>query len=467
MMRGVNEIQQTFLGQEDILAIISTETATEICDSNHIPTNSIDYVFTDPPYGGTYHYGALNFVWEVWNQMDISYHPREVVISEDGSITFQDWVDRMKSSIQQIFDVLKPGRWMSLCFHGEVDLWVALHDKLAEVGFIAEDREMTLYLDTAQKSYNQTTGETSKKRDLIINFRKPYLGEITGQLALFNESDFSTFQDAASALIVDALTSHPGSTADRLYDELVSRMVRKGQFERHDFDELLRSVAEPVSEARMANLFEKEQPNLFGTHEVVRWYLKATVDIVDEAESAKETSAARRLEAFMARYLAENPQEAGVHYSDLFERYLPVKDKPRRLLQEWLPEFFYKTAEGVWRPPANESERAELAALRSSGLLRRVKRFGNALLHGVPPAERDQPESPATLADWIRQCRRAGLYEIGRALYEKSGAKFDGLDEVALVELEEDYQVCVRRSEAQPESKKKKNQPTIVDKVDE
>lgn len=224
-------------------------------------------------------------------------------------------------------------------------------------------------------------------------------------------------------------------------------MVRTGQFERHDFEALLRSVAEPVSEARMANLFEKEQPNLFGTHEIVRWYLKASADVVDEAESAKETAAARHLETFMARYLAENPEEAGVHYSNLFEQYLPVKDKPRRLLQEWLPEFFIKTSEGTWRPPANEQERAQLAVLRSSGLLRRVKRFGNALLEGVPPHDRDKPESPAALADWVRQCRRVGLYEIGRTLYEKSGIRFDGLDEVRLIELEEDYQVCVRRSE--------------------
>ena len=89
-----------------------------------------------------------------------------------------------------------------------------------------------------------------------------------------------------------------------------------------------------------------------------------------------------------------------------------------------------------------------------------MKRFGNALLDGTPPAERDRPESPATLADWVRQCRRAGLYEIGRALYEKSGVRFDGLDEVALVELEEDYQVCVRRSEVKP-TPKKRNQPSL------
>lgn len=161
----------------------------------------------------------------------------------------------------------------------------------------------------------------------------------------------------------------------------------------------------------------------------------------------------------------ENPEELGVHYSDLFEQYLPVKDKPRRLLQEWLPEFFFKTPEGTWRPPADDQERAQLAALRSSGLLRRVKRFGNALLQGVPPHERDKPESPSTLADWVRQCRRAGLYEIGRVLYEKSGIKFDGLDEVKRIELEEDYQVCVRRSEVKPVAKKK-SQPTLFEEIE-
>jgi hypothetical protein len=186
-----------------------------------------------------------------------------------------------------------------------------------------------------------------------------------------------------------------------------------------------------------------------------RWYLLATAGQVDEAESAKEAAAARKLEEYMLKGEKHLPpssflpspfsREDGVHYSDLFEQYLPIKDKPRRLLQDWLPEFFYKTADGAWRPPANEEERQQKAALRSSGALRRIKRFANALLDGVPPAERDKPESPATLADWVRQCRRAGLYEIGRALYEKSGVRFDGLDEVSLLELEEDYQVCARR----------------------
>jgi hypothetical protein len=455
--RSLSEITNTNL-------LISTESSTNL---QKIPDNSIDYIFTDPPYAGNVQYGELNYFWEAWLGFNTDWRRDEIIVNKMADKSDEDWATLMRNAMEECYRVLKPGRWISLTYHDTSEgTWQLLQDLMAEIGFITENSSETLFIDTGQKTYNQKMADKVTKRDLVINFRKPYPGELTGQLSLFDASDFATFQEAARLVLVEALTNHPGSTADRLYDELVSRLVRKGQFERHDFDELLLSVAEPVREPRMANLFEKEQPNLFGTHEVVRWYLKATVDVVDEAESAKETSAARRLETFMARYLAKNPEEAGVHYSDLFEQYLPIKDKPRRLLQEWLPEFFFKTAEGTWRPPANESERAELAALRSSGLLRRVKRFGNALLQGVPPAEHDKPESAATLADWVRQCRRAGLYEIGRVLYEKSGIKFDGLNEVALVELEEDYQVCVRRSEVKPVTKKK-SQQSVFDEINE
>jgi hypothetical protein len=148
----------------------------------------------------------------------------------------------------------------------------------------------------------------------------------------------------------------------------------------------------------------------------------------------------------MQTYLSQNPDETGVHFSDLFEQNLTVPDKPRRNLKEWLPEFFFRTEAGTWRPSANEEEHEQKAALRSTGTLRRIKRFGNALLEGVPPAERDRPENVATAANWIRQCRRAGLYELGRALFEKGSFNFFELDDEAFLEIEEDYQICVRRS---------------------
>ena len=441
-IEGIEEISKALLTNS---LFISTQSATDLAE---IPANSLDYIFTDPPYGGNIQYGELNFIWESWLDVSTNWHDGEIVINTTRHKSDLDWHILMKRAMQEGYRVLKPGRWISVCYHDTSEgTWQLLQDIMTEVGFIPERSEETLFIDTGQKSYNQLTAEKVTKRDLVINFRKPRLDEISGQAGLFDAADPSSFQEAARAVLSEALTARPGSPADRLYDELVSRLVRKGQFERHDFDALLRSVAEEVNG---------------------RWYLLSTADILDEAESSKEEAAARRLEVYMAQALTLTPNpspsgrgeagEEGVHYSDLFEQYLPVKDKPRRLLQDWLPEFFFKTSEGTWRPPQDEDERRQKAALRSSGALRRIKRFANALIEGIPPYEKDQPENPVTLADWIRQCRRAGLYEVGRALYEKGGMRFDGLDEVTQLEVEEDYQVCVGRSGAKPEKKVKRSE---------
>ena len=100
--------------------------------------------------------------------------------------------------------------------------------------------------------------------------------------------------------------------------------------EAHDFDALLKSVAEEVQQPVKEDLFRNKEPDLFGSHIQSRWYLKETADQVDHAEQAKEDAAATRLEKFIGDYLKKNPELEGVHYSDLFEQYLPIQDKPRR-----------------------------------------------------------------------------------------------------------------------------------------
>ena len=404
--------------------LVSTQSATDL---SGIPSESVDYVFTDPPYSDNVQYGELNFVWEAWLGLDTSWHDREIIVNRTRDRTEGDWARMMRQALRECFRALKPGRWLSLCYHDASEgTWQLTQDLMTEVGFIPESSDAALYIETGQKSFNQLMAEKVTKRDLVINFRKPRPGEF-GQLALSGDEDPATFAQKARAILTEALQTHPGSPADRLYDELVSRMVRKGQFERHNFDALLRSVAE---DPRADN----------------HWYLLETADEADVGESAREAAAADYLAGFIARRVAENPEESGIHYSDLFEQYLPVRDKPRRLLQDWLPEFFFKTPEGTWRLPVGDEERAQKEALRNSGTLRRTKRFVRALLEGVPPVDRDRPPNIATAADWLRQCRRAGLYELGRALYEKGGFRFEDLGEAARLEVEEDYQTCVRRS---------------------
>lgn len=306
-----------------------------------ITSNSIDYIFTDPPYAGNVQYGELNFVWEAWLGFDTHWHDEEIIVNEIRGKTEADWANDMRRAMSECFRVLKPGRAISLCYHDTSEgTWALLQDIMAEAGFVPEKTESALFIDTGQKSYNQLTADKVNKRDLVINFRKPRPDEIGGQI-ITEIDDFGTFQEKAKNIISAYLSSHPGSTKDHIFDDLVSRMVRRGRMEPHHFDELLVQVAEPVHPEGEAN-------------GAARWYLKEA-GIEDSAESAKEEAAAEIIKGFISR--TKKPEDEGVHYSDIFEHYVyTVRDKPRRPLVEWLLDYFYKTDEGTYRLPANPEE---------------------------------------------------------------------------------------------------------------
>lgn len=439
--------------------IISTQSATTL---DAIPSNSVDYIFTDPPYSDNVQYGELNFIWETWLGFDTHWHDQEIVVNHVRGVSEVDWALMMKQAVGECYRVLKPGRWLSLCYHDTSEgTWELVQDIMAEVGFVVDKTESALFIDAGQKSYNQLTADKSTKRDLVLNFRKPKPDDwrVTEMFIPANV-DVATFHELARQVIADFLTTQPGATKDRIYDTLISSMVRKGQMETHDFDALLRSVAEEVQQPVKEDLFRNKEPDLFGSHVQSRWYLKETADQVDHAEQAKEDAAAAHLSKFIGGYLKKKPEFEGVHYSDLFEHYLPVQDKPRRLLADWLVEYFIKTASGTWRLP-DEEEAQQLAKLREAGTLRRIKRFANVLIEGVPVRDKDRPGSDVDLLDWLRQCRRAGLYEQGKAIYEKGGLNSASLNDEQQIEAEDDYRICARRGsdeEAKPKRQRRKNQ---------
>jgi len=446
--------------------IVSTQSATQF---QAIPSNSIDYIFTDPPYGENVQYGELNFIWEAWLDLDTRWHDEEIVVNGVRGITEAAWADRMRSAMSECFRVLKPGRWLSLCYHDTSEgTWELVQDIMAEVGFVVDRTESALFIDTGQKSFNQYTADKTTKRDLVLNFRKPKplpfkVTKVFGPEdadKLPQSGDIATFSDFARQIVRDFLTRHPGSTKDRIYDEVVSRLVSSRSMEAHDFDSLLKTVADEVQQPVKEDLFRNKEPDLWGSHVQSRWYLKETADQVDHAEQAKEDEAAARLTKFIGEYLKKKPELEGVHYSDLFEQYIPVHDKPRRLLADWLVEYFIKTASGTWRLPDKE-ESQQLAELREAGTLRRIKRFANALIEGVPIRDKDRPGSDVDLLDWLRQCRRAGLYEQGKAIYEKGGMNSANLTDEQQIEAEDDYRICARRGStevAKPKRKSRKKQ---------
>ena len=115
-------------------ALISTQDA---CDLSRMTSNSVDYVFTDPPYAEKVQYGELNFVWEAWLGFDTHWHDREIIVNETRGMTDADWARLMRQAMAECYRTLKPDRWISLCYHDTSEgTWQLVQDIMAEIGFI-------------------------------------------------------------------------------------------------------------------------------------------------------------------------------------------------------------------------------------------------------------------------------------------------------------------------------------------
>lgn len=443
LKRGQDAVNRCLKGGK---IIISTQ---DSCNLQEIKGNSVDYVFTDPPYSGRIQYGELNFIQEAVLGLNTEWLNNEIIVNKERGFTNRTWQDRLLSSMKEVFRVLKPGRWVSVCFHdSDPSSWERLQDVMLEAGFLPGGSSMASSMETGWHTLKMHTSEDITKRDLVVNYRKPLGYERSQGICISDHDNPTIVGQKVLNIIKEVLETTPGQTKDRIYDEVVSRLVRSGEMQAHSYDELLKQIAEPVG----------DDPK--------RWFLKESeYSLIDEAESARENRAAQIVNDFITAGITKNPEIDGVHYSDIFEHYIyAVKDKPRRLLQDWLLDYYYKTLEGTYRLPLSDEESLSKAEGRSKGTNRRIKRYIAFLEQGLAIPEKERPND-ATIAEWVRHCKRSGLYEQGKLLYERGGLNFDTLPEEAQVNVEEDYQTCVRMLNRATDTKKGKKQMSPKDSL--
>ena len=140
---------------------------TSATNLNFLENNSIDYCFTDPPYGGSVHYLDLSIIWNSWLQTKIS--ENEIVISK--SKTIQQYDKSMKDAIKEIYRVLKPHKFLTITFHNsEIKIWNILLNACKESGF---DLKNIISQQPQKISHNQFDMDGSVRTDMILTFQKP------------------------------------------------------------------------------------------------------------------------------------------------------------------------------------------------------------------------------------------------------------------------------------------------------
>jgi hypothetical protein len=135
-----------------------------------LPDSSIDYIFTDPPFGGNINYSEVSFLYEVWLGSFTNPSTEAIVNSVQGKDVY-DYENLMFEAMKECFRVLKPGRWISVEFHNSANsVWNAIQTALGKGGFVVAGVRM---FDKGQGTWKQMTTAGAVNKDLIISAYKP------------------------------------------------------------------------------------------------------------------------------------------------------------------------------------------------------------------------------------------------------------------------------------------------------
>jgi hypothetical protein len=160
-------LETTFSSLRQQNGFVATQTGT--CADIPIHENSIDYIFTDPPFGENIYYADLNYLVESWHRVITDSNP-EAIVDSGKHKSVADYQDLMRACFAEYARVLKPGRWMTIVFSNSANaIWRAIQESLGTAGFVVADVRT---LDKQQGSYRQVTS-TAVKQDLVISAYKP------------------------------------------------------------------------------------------------------------------------------------------------------------------------------------------------------------------------------------------------------------------------------------------------------
>lgn len=219
--RETNELIGDYYRPGDTIQILADSATNLRAD---VPDESVDYIYTDPPYGAHIAYLDLSTMWHAWLGFEVTDEARANEVIEGGDLgkSKEQYIDLLDDSIVEMFRVLKWDRWLSMVFaHKDPAYWDAIVRAAQKAGF--------QYVNTAVQP--STTPSLHKRKnplkvlsgELVLNFQK-VKGARTIAITQVGGDVVQLIKNTAELVIV----RHNGASTEDIYNDLVPKLLENG-----------------------------------------------------------------------------------------------------------------------------------------------------------------------------------------------------------------------------------------------
>ena len=196
------------------------------------PSESVDYIFVDPPFGSNLYYSELASLWEAWLKVATE-NTQEAIENDAQNKGLDEYRHLMIACFREAHRIMKPGRWMTVEFSNtKASVWNSIQTALTESGFIIANVSA---LDKKKGSFKVVTTPTAVKQDLVISAYKPnggfeerFLTEATTEEGVWDFVRTHLKYLPVCKRQGGNLIPVPGRDSRILFDQMVAYYVRKG-----------------------------------------------------------------------------------------------------------------------------------------------------------------------------------------------------------------------------------------------
>jgi len=336
--------------------MVTSQSTSEV---RNIQNNSIDYIFTDPPFGSNLMYSELNFLWEAWHKVRTN-NTSEAIVNDVQLKGLNEYKYLMASCFKEMYRILKPNRWITVVFHNsKASVWNAIQDAMTRAGFVVA--QVTV-LDKKQGSFKQVTSAGAVKNDLVINAYKPKKDFEEHFLRLAGEGlEMDFVQEHLDHLPIEINIER---TEQMLYSKMLAHYIQRGyeiRMNARQFYAMLRD------HFKLIDGFWFNDDQVLGYEE---WKKAQGLDRIREIKTGEQilfVTDEKSLLVWLYQFL-DTPQT----YSDIYtasRKIISGVEDEIPELRELLDQNFIME-KGIYRRPRTREEEEKIEAQRQRDLLR-------------------------------------------------------------------------------------------------